>query len=167
MQWGKLQHYSSSVLSKAYSALPDAPNMQTMNAHCIASQLSASLPRTPALESNATALNMQSQNTIVLQCHMVRDCVKTKLFRRLKIFKKDVHGLFNLRDGTVCAMIVASRNVSSADVDKTWWANMHKLVVCTHTDLRNNVIKNIRLRFRGKSNYYQILQCHCLLSRAR
>jgi hypothetical protein len=81
---------------------------------------------------------------------MVRDCVKTKLFRRLKFFKKDVHGLYNLRNSTVCAMIVGNCNVSRADADETWWANMRKLVVCTHSDRRNNVIKNVRLRFRGK-----------------
>ena len=142
------------VLSEAYSASPDAPNMQNMNACCIASRPSAPLPLTPALDSNATALNMQLQNTIVSQRHMVRDCVKTKLFRHLKFFKKDVHGLFDLCNGTVCAMIVANCNVSRADVDKTWWTSMRKLVVCTHTDWRNNVVKNIRLRFRKKSNDY-------------
>ena len=93
LQWEKLQHYLSLVLSKAYSELPDVPNMQTMNACCIASRPSAPLPLMPALESNATALNMQLQNTIVLQRHMVRDCVKTKLFRHLKFFKEDVHGI--------------------------------------------------------------------------
>ena len=91
IQWETLQRYLSLVLSK--SELPDVPSMQTMNACCIALRPSAPLPLMPALESKATALNMQLQNTIVLQRHMVRDCVKTKLFRRLNFFKKGVHGL--------------------------------------------------------------------------
>jgi hypothetical protein len=95
-------------------------------------------------------LNMDLQNTIASQRMMVRECVKTKLFRRLKFFKKDVHGLFDRRQGTVCAMIIANCNVEAENADEYWWADMRKLVVCTHTDRRNNVIKNMRLRFRGK-----------------
>jgi hypothetical protein len=84
---------------------------------------------------------------------MVKECVKTKLFSRLKFFKKDLHGLYDLRRGTVCSMIVANCNVATEDVDEYWWADMRKLVVCTHTDRRNNVIKNMRLRFRGTYNF--------------
>ena len=60
---------------------------------------------------------------------------------------------FDLCNGTVCAMIVAYCNVSSADVDKM-------CRVCMLTDRRNNVIKNIRLRIRGKSNDYRC--CHVI-----
>ena len=48
------------------------------------------------LAHNAVPLNMQLQNTNVLQRMMVKECVKTKLFSHLKFFKKDVHGLFDL-----------------------------------------------------------------------
>ena len=47
-------------------------------------------------------------------------------------------------------MIIANCNVEPDQADEHWWADMRKLVVCTHTDRRNNVIKNMRLRFRGK-----------------
>jgi hypothetical protein len=70
-----------------------------------------------------------------------------------QFFKKNVHCLYDLGNGTVCAMI-ANCNVRSVDVDNTWLSNMRKLVVCKHTDRRNNVIKNIRLRFCGKLNDY-------------
>jgi hypothetical protein len=43
-------------------------------------------------------LNMHFQNTIASQRMMVKECVKTTLFRRLKFFKKDVHGLFDVRN---------------------------------------------------------------------
>ena len=94
-------------------------------------------------------LNMHLQNNIVSQRMMVKECVKTKLFRRLKFFKKDVHGLYDLRNGTVCAMIIANCNVEPKDATEAWWADMRKLVVCTHTDRRNNIIKNMHLRFKG------------------
>jgi hypothetical protein len=108
---------------------------------------------TPTVLKNHTPivpLNMNLQNTISSQRMMVRECVKTKLFRRLKFFKKDVHGLFDRRQGTVCAMIIANCNIEAEKADEYWWADMRKLVVCSHTDRRNNVIKNMRLRFRGK-----------------
>jgi hypothetical protein len=111
----------------------------------------ASMPEHVAIvPPNLLPLNMQLQNTIASQRMMVKECVKTKLFSRLKFFKKDLHGLYDLRHGTVCSMIVANCNVAKEDVDEYWWADMRKLVVCTHTDRRNNVIKNMRLRFRGK-----------------
>jgi hypothetical protein len=94
-------------------------------------------------------LNMHLQNTIASQRMMVKECVKTTLFRRLKFFKKDVHGLFDVRSGSVCAMIIENCNVSADEADQVWWADMRKLVVATHTDRRNNVIKNMRLRFYG------------------
>jgi hypothetical protein len=103
------------------------------------------------LQNTAAPLNMRLQNTIASQRMMVRSCVKTTLFRCLKFFKKDLHGLYDLRKGSVlCALLAAECNVTSAEADERWWADMRKLVVCTHTDRCNNVIKNMRLRFRGK-----------------
>jgi hypothetical protein len=113
----------------------------------------ASMPENIAIvPPHLVPLNMQLQNTIASQRMMVKECVKTKLFSRLKFFKKDLHGLYDLQRGTVCSMIVANCNVAKEDVDEYWWADMRKLVVCTHTDRRNNVIKNMRLRFRGTYN---------------
>jgi hypothetical protein len=54
--------------------------------------------------THVTPLNMHLQNNIVSQRMMVKECVKTVLFRRLKFYKKDLHGLYDLRNGTVCAM---------------------------------------------------------------
>jgi hypothetical protein len=136
-----------------YSALPSPPMHRreqiTTAAPSTGPQTGVALFGEP-LENAAAPLNMQLQNTIASQRMMVRGCVKTKLFRRLKFFKKDVHGLYDLRQGSVCAFIVAHCNVTPAEASEHWWADMRKLVVCTHTDRRNNVIKNMRLRFRGK-----------------
>ena len=126
-----------------YSSLPIGQRNQAASSDVFATMQNGDI-------STITPLTMHLQNTIVSQRMMVRDCVKTKLFRRLKFFKKDVHGLYDRRQGTVCAMIIANCNVEPDQADEHWWADMRKLVVCTHTDRRNNVIKNMRLRFRGK-----------------
>ncbi len=89
------------------------------------------------LAHNAVPLNMQLLNTIMPQRMMVNVCVKTRLFSRLKFFKKDVHGLLDLQNGTVCSMIVANCNVQPDKVDHHWWADMRKLVVSAHTHRRN------------------------------
>ena len=102
-------------------------------------------------------LNMHLQITIASQRMMVKECVKTTLFRRLKFFRKDVHGLFDVRSGSVCAMIIENCNVSA---DEVWWADMRKLVIATHTDCRNNVIKNMRLRFYGTYRLYVVEQLY-------
>jgi hypothetical protein len=112
--------------------------------------------RMPSNSITPQPLNMHLQNTIASQRMMVKECVKTTLFRRLKFFKKDVHGLFDVRSGSVCAMIIENCNVSADEADHVWWADMRKLVVATHTDRRNNVIKNMRLRFYGKCRLWVI-----------
>ena len=94
-------------------------------------------------------LNMALQNTESSNKLMVKACVKTKLFSRLKFFKKEIHGLYDLRPNSVCALIIANCNVTPEQADKYWWGDMRKVVINTHTDRRNNVIKNIRLRFWG------------------
>ena len=101
----------------------------------------------PLLEE--PALNMALQNTEHSNKLIVKACVKTKLFSRLKFFKKEIHGLYDLRPNSVCALIIANCNVKPEHADKYWWSDMQKVVINTHTDQRNNVIKNIRLRFWG------------------
>jgi hypothetical protein len=137
-----------------YSSLPVA----SLNppSHIVTSTM---LPP-PANATVAEPLNMTLQNTIVSQRMMVKHCVKNKLFRRLKFFKKDVHGLYDLRHGTVCAMIVANCNVTNDEASEHWWADMRKLVVCTHTDRRNNVIKNMHLRFKGNDSMLVMFVMH-------
>jgi hypothetical protein len=80
---------------------------------------------------------------------LVRNCVKNVLFRRLKFFKKDLHGMYDQRATSVCGLVIKSCNLPVKDATLEWWATMRKVVIATHTDHRNNVIKTMRLRFRG------------------
>jgi hypothetical protein len=81
---------------------------------------------------------------------LIRDCVKNLLFRRLKFFRKELHGLYSQSQSTVCGLVMKSCNVSMEEATLEWWSQMRKVVIATHTDHRNNVIKTMRLRFRGK-----------------
>ena len=47
-------------------------------------------------------------------------------------------------------MIIENCNVSADEADQVGRTDMRKLVVATHTNRRNNAIKNMRLRFYGK-----------------
>ena len=92
-------------------------------------------------------LNMRLQNTIKAQRLMVKNCVRTKLFRRLIFFTKGIHDLYDHRPNSVCVMIIANCNATHEDATVTWWADMTKLIKYTLSDHRNNAIKTMRIRF--------------------
>ena len=133
-------------ITEYYNANPDVPSSSdAMQQQDSTSKVFAFSH--PVVE--AEPLNMALQNTQSSNKLMVKACVKTKLFSRLKFFKKEIHGLYDLRPNSVCALIIANCNVTPEQADKYWWSDMRKVVINTHTDRRNNVIKNIRLRFWG------------------
>jgi hypothetical protein len=80
---------------------------------------------------------------------LVRDFVKKVLFRRLKFFIRELHGIYNQSGTTVCGLVIKHCNLSEHEATLDWWSTMRKVVISTHTDHRNNVIKTMRLRFRG------------------
>jgi hypothetical protein len=82
----------------------------------------------------------------------IRTCVKQLLFRRLKFFNRNKHGGYDLRPNSVCGIVIATCNVKPQDATPTWWADIRTLIVRTHTDHRNNVIKTMRTRFRGTND---------------
>jgi hypothetical protein len=100
------------------------------------------------------ALNMRLQNAIKSQRLVVKDCVRTKLFRRLKFFTEGIHDLYDYRPGSVCAMIIANCNATHKEATITWWSDMCKLIKNTLSDHRNNAIKTMRIRFEGKYKQY-------------
>ena len=91
---------------------------------------------------------------------IVRDLVKEKLFRRLKFFDKSKHGSYSTRTSTVCGMLIKYGNISSVAADHKWWDKMRSPVMRTHTDHRNNCIKAMRLRFRGKYKWKWNVMCY-------
>jgi hypothetical protein len=80
----------------------------------------------------------------------IKTCVKKVMFRRLKFFDRIQHGGYDLQSNSVCSIVIATCNDRSADATPKWWAEIRKVNVSTHINHRNNVIKTIRLRFRGE-----------------
>jgi hypothetical protein len=104
------------------------------------------------LPNDANELNMIARTlSEVGKRSCIKTCVKKVLFRRLKFFDRNQHGGYDLQSNSVCSIVIATCNVRSADATPTWWAGIRKLIVSTHTNHRNNVIKTMGLRFRGKS----------------
>ena len=93
--------------------------------------------------------DMTGQMTPAGRRMLVRDCVKKVLFRRLKFFRKELHGMYDQSETSVCGLVIKNCNVALQDATLDWWAGMRKIVIATHTDHRNNVIKTMRLRYRG------------------
>ena len=83
--------------------------------------------------------------------HHIRTCVKLRIFRKLKFFVKAFHNDYNDNPETVCAdMMRYCHIVPGTPMAQLWWLETRKLVMRTHTDHRNNCIKAMRLRYRGK-----------------
>jgi hypothetical protein len=81
---------------------------------------------------------------------MIRDCVKTVLFRRLKFYNKLIHGMYDFRASSVMARVIQFCNVEQDKATLQWWTPINKMIGNTLTDHRNNVIKTIHHRFDGK-----------------
>ena len=117
----------------------------------------------PNVVSNVNAINMTMDITDNHMRMMVRDCVKKELFRRLKFYKKEFHGNYDFRNGSVCALVIQCCNLEHDKATLEWWNTMQRVIVRTHTDHRNNVIKNIRVRFCGMCltmTVYCLLRCY-------
>ena len=94
---------------------------------------------------------------------LVCNCVKTVLFRCLKFFNKDLHGIYDHRETTLCGLVIKSCNLSRDDATLEWWAIMRKIVIATHKDHQNNVIKAMRLHFRGTFQLWWIVRLFMVL----
>ena len=91
---------------------------------------------------------------------MIRDCVKTVLFRRLKFYNKLIHGLYDFRKSTVMGRVIRFCNVEQEKVTLEWWFPINKMIGNTLTDHRNNVIKTIHHRFKGACTIANGLLCN-------
>ena len=67
------------------------------------------------------------------QISMVKGCIRRHVFSIWKFYQKDFHSHFSEDEKTMCE-----------------WLGMRRIVVKTHTDLQNNAIKNMQMKFKGK-----------------
>jgi hypothetical protein len=82
----------------------------------------------------------------------VTGCVKHQLFRRVKFFDDYLHGQFDHQPDSVCSMVRKYCNVSAIETNLNWWYKTPGKIKRTLGNHRNNCIKSMRLRFRGKLN---------------
>jgi hypothetical protein len=130
--------------NQAHYGLPNVIDLQSVNA-------AIRNPPTVSIQSNMQHDDMTlSVSTEGLNL-IIRDCVKIQLFRKMKFFDKGKHGSYSTSTKTVCGLVMKFCNISSVQADYKWWDKMRPMVMRTHTDHRNNCIKAMRVKFRGKS----------------
>ena len=78
---------------------------------------------------------------------MVRGCIKNHVFSVWKFYQKDFHSHFSEDEKTMCGFIMKHTNIRGT---QNWWLGMQRVVVKTHTDLCNNAIKNMQIKFKGE-----------------
>lgn len=83
------------------------------------------------------------------QISVVKTCVKKYLFHTWKFYQPDFQEKFDESEGTMCGFIMKRTGCKG---DPTWWFSMRKIVVATLTLCRNNAIKNMGMKFKGKQN---------------
>jgi hypothetical protein len=59
--------------------------------------------------------DMTGQMTPAGRRMLVRDCVKKVLFRRLKFFRKELHGMYDQSETSVCGLVIKNCNVALQD----------------------------------------------------
>jgi len=82
---------------------------------------------------------------------VVQNGVKKMLFRKVKFYDKRVHGEYSESTNTVCGLMLQWCNIASTGMNpNVWWRDIQPLVQQTHTNHRNNCIKAMRVKYRGK-----------------
>ena len=141
----------TTVATVPYKSLPDGSGLPALPVTMLGTMAPPILPI--VCQSNMNMhhdfTDMTGKMTPAGKRMMVRDFVKKVLFRRLKFFIKELHGMYHQSETSVCGLVIKSCNVPDHEATLDWWATMRKVVISTHTDHRNNVIKTMRLRFRG------------------
>ena len=111
--------HTSKKPSMPYQATPDGHGIAASNSGRInAVSKPVVSPEGPVLclsnknvVSNASAIDMTMDITANHMQMMVRGCVKKELFRRLKFYKKEFHGNYDFRQGSMCALVIQCCNL--------------------------------------------------------
>ena len=141
------------IMNHGYQSFPTGTNMS--NDACNVNTFDANAPL-PATMPCVSGFAMHNVNDMTMKMTdtgkrgLVRECVKKVLFRRIKFFRKELHGMYHQSPTTVCGLIINHCNMPLEEATMEWWSKTRKVVLSSHTDHRNNVIKLMRLRFMGK-----------------
>ena len=107
------------------------------------SQVTSSMPGLSSL-MDMSMTEISEENQIV----MVKTSVKNHVFSIWKFYQPDFDAPFSEDENTLCGFIMKKSNLRG---NQNWWLGMRRIVVKTLTDLRNNAIKNMQMKFKGNN----------------
>jgi len=79
--------------------------------------------------------------------HIISQCIKRTVFRRCKFYNREHHGAYNENVNTFSGMVLNHCHIVA---NEAWWFNTRTLIVTIHTNHRNNCIKAMNTKFKGK-----------------
>lgn len=112
------------------------------------SQVSSSIPGLSSIMDMSFS-EISEENLIT----MVKNCVKQNIFPIWKFYHKDYHGKYSQSEKTMCGRLMSHMKLTAGE---DWWLQIRKVVVKTHTDHRNNCIKAMSIKFRGKTKISRV-----------
>lgn len=98
-------------------------------------------PTRKLMDMSMTELNDEMVKTYI------KSCVKVHVFRIWKFYQRDFQASFSTEEGTICGFILKKTGIPG---DEDWWLSQKKDIIKTLTDCRNNAIKNMQTKFKGK-----------------
>jgi hypothetical protein len=133
--------YTKQEQKHAYGNPPSLPSTIKVGTSSD-SQLTSSVPGLSSLmDMSMTEISEENQIS------MIKTCIKKHVFSIWKFYQKDYHSHFSADEKTLCGFIMKHTNIRGTE---NWWLGMRRIVVKTHTDLRNNAIKNMQMKFKGE-----------------
>jgi hypothetical protein len=111
------------------------------------SQISSSIPGLSSiLDMSLTEFDADAQKS------HIKNVVKKHMFPIWKFYDRQFDSHYSEDERTLCGFIMKHSGMKG---NETWWTDMRKVVRKTHTDMRNNAIKNMQAKFKGKhrANY--------------
>lgn len=100
-------------------------------------------------QSNQRAIDWYNEAKRTSELLQINKTVKFNLFRYWKFSDKDLDWNFDRDKTTICGFMLDQINVVNDELQ--WWVEHKKRIKIVHTTHRNNCIKNIQVKFKGKS----------------
>ena len=109
------------------------------------SQMSSSIPGLGS--SMDMSMNAMTEEQEIA---LVKLCDKTKMFSFWKFYSRDGDGKFTHNEREMCGFLIRNTPETKTPKNEEWWLKMQKHVVKAITDHRNNVIKSVMIKLKGK-----------------
>jgi hypothetical protein len=123
-------------------------------------------PLTPNVQARETLdMSMERPSEVGMR-QIVKNCVKTAIFKMVKFLDRDTHGFFDVSDKSVCGRLLQlcfhEDLAVYAKEARDWWILVRPWVFNTHMHARNNAIKSMKIAYTGKSTTSLLLSHVCI-----